>query len=70
MVEIIPLITPWGMSSKFNMRIHAQAALMKIWKHATDCQLDEKLSAHFPILKANMQFALLSGYDIPHICNC
>ena len=49
------------MSSKFNMRIHAQAALMKIWKHATDCQLDEKLSAHFPILKANMQFALLSG---------
>ncbi|KAF6023006.1 hypothetical protein EB796_018701 [Bugula neritina] len=59
--SILPLITPWGMSSKFHMRIHAQATLLKIWQHAKDCGLREELSYSFPLLKANMEFAMLSG---------
>ena len=63
MREVIPLITPWGMSSKFNMRIHSQAALMKIWRHAEQCGLQPQLSSAFPLFTANMQFALQSGWD-------
>ncbi|XP_067943228.1 probable methyltransferase TARBP1 [Watersipora subatra] len=61
MKTLVPLITPWGMSSKFHMRIHAQAALLKIWQHAHDAGLKEDISACFPLLKANMDFALQSG---------
>ena len=61
MKGIIPLITPWGMSSKFHMRIHAQAALLKIWQHAVHTRLADELSECYPLLKANMQFALHSG---------
>jgi len=45
------------------MRIHAQATLLKIWQHAKDCGLREELSYSFPLLKANMEFAMLSGYE-------